>query len=534
MAAEGFKRKLTAILSTDVVGYSRLMGEDEAATVKTLETYKRVISDLILQHRGRVVDSPGDNLLAEFASVVDAVHCGVAVQKEIETHNLELPETRRMQFRIGINLGDVIEEADRLYGDGVNIAARLESLAEPGGICISKTAFDHIETKLPLGYVYLGKQSVKNITKRVGVYKVLMEPRVKARRRFRYFALISILLVAVGVAVFWRFDFPLVGPKFDKASEIFWQFALSLVGKAEKAPGEQTAYPLPDTARVPAPASKAETLVPAPPAAPAKPAVPETTAEDYFNKGQEAKEPQEKIEFYNQAIKLNPQYAQAYNYRGLAYFEKKFYEIALSDYNKAIILEPNNANPYNNLGNYYATVKKDYDRALREYDKAIALSPNDARVYSNRGFAYDRNKDPENAMKDYNKALELDPELANAYINRGGLYLDKKQLVQALQDFDKAIELDPLNASGYYSRGSLYYQKREYAKALQDFNRAIELNPNYSLAYAGRGAVYITKKEGAKALKDYDKAVELNPDNHDIRVMRENLKKQLHWNTTAK
>jgi len=508
MTAEGFKRKLTTILSTDVAGYSRLMGEDEAATVKTLETYKRVISDLILQHRGRVVDSTGDNLLAEFSSVVDAVQCGVAVQKEIQARNLELPETRRMQFRIGINLGDVIEEADRLYGDGVNIAARLESLAEPGGICISKTAFDHIETKLPLGYVYLGKQTVKNITKPVGVYQVLMEPRVKARRRFRYLVLICVLLLAVGAAVFWRFALSLVGPK------------------VEKAPGQQMAYPLPDTARVPAPAAKAETPVPAPPAAPAKPAAPEMTAEDYFNKGQEAEEPQEKIEFYNQAIKLNPRYAKAYNYRGLAYFEKKFYEMAVNDYHKAITLEPNNANPYNNLGNYYA-VKKDYDRALREYDKAITLSPNDARIYSNRGFAYDRKKDPENAMKDYNKALELDPKLAKAYINRGGLYIEKKELDKALQDFDKAIELDPLYANGYYSRGSLYYQKEEYEKALKDFNRAIELNPNYSLAYVGRGAVYITKKEGAKALKDYDKAVELNPDNHDIREIRENLKKQL-------
>ncbi len=176
MATEGFKRKLTAILSADAVGYSRLMGEDEAATVRTLETYRRVISDLIQQHRGRVVDSPGDNILAEFASVVDAVQCAVAVQKEIQARNLELPETRRMQFRIGINLGDVIEEEDRIYGDGVNIAARLESLAEPGGICVSKTAFDHIETKLPLGYEYLGEQTVKNIAKPVCAYKVLMEP----------------------------------------------------------------------------------------------------------------------------------------------------------------------------------------------------------------------------------------------------------------------------------------------------------------------------------------------------------------------
>ena len=178
MAQDQFKRKLTTILSADVAGYSRLMGEDEAATVKTLEQYKRIMSELIRQHRGRVVDSPGDNLLAEFTSVVDAVQCAVATQKELQARNTELPENRKMQFRMGVNLGDVIEEESRIYGDGVNIAARLEALADPGGICVSKTAFEQIETKLPFGYTYLGEQTVKNIARPVGAYKVLMDPRV--------------------------------------------------------------------------------------------------------------------------------------------------------------------------------------------------------------------------------------------------------------------------------------------------------------------------------------------------------------------
>jgi adenylate cyclase len=178
MAEKGFKRKLTAILSSDVVEYSRLMGEDEEATVRTLTAYREVLTTLIQQHDGKVLDSPGDNLLAEFVSVVDAVQCAVAVQKEIKARNDELPENRRMQFRIGINLGDVIQEKERIYGDGVNIAARLEGLAEPGGICISKTAFDHIESKLPYGYEFLGDQTVKNIARPVGAYRVTMDPRV--------------------------------------------------------------------------------------------------------------------------------------------------------------------------------------------------------------------------------------------------------------------------------------------------------------------------------------------------------------------
>jgi adenylate cyclase len=219
MIQEGFKRKLTAVVSADVAGYSRLMGDDEAATVATLETYRQVMFALIEQHRGRVIDSPGDNLLAEFASVVDAVQCALAAQKELQARNENLPDNRRMRFRIGINLGDVIEEQGRIYGDGVNIAARLESLADPGGICISKTAFDHIESKLPLGYEYMGEQTVKNIAKPVPAYRVLMEPRVvvagakekpatgllRQRRVALAGAIVVCLLIVAGFAV-WRFN----------------------------------------------------------------------------------------------------------------------------------------------------------------------------------------------------------------------------------------------------------------------------------------------------------------------------------------
>ncbi|MFQ6078772.1 MAG: adenylate/guanylate cyclase domain-containing protein, partial [Thermodesulfobacteriota bacterium] len=170
------ERKLTAILSADVKGYSRLMGEDEVATIRTLTAYREVMAALIQKHRGRVVDSPGDNLLAEFASVVDAVECAVEVQQELKARNAELPPDRRMEFRIGINLGDVVVEGERIYGDGVNIAARLEGLAEGGGICISGTAYDQVEGKLSLGYEYLGEHAVKNIKKPVRVYRVEPEP----------------------------------------------------------------------------------------------------------------------------------------------------------------------------------------------------------------------------------------------------------------------------------------------------------------------------------------------------------------------
>ena len=180
MTVENVTRRLAAILSADVKDYSLLMRADEAETVRTLTSYRELISTLIRQYRGRVVDSPGDNLLAEFASVVDAVQGAVAIQKELEAQNGELPVDRRMIYRIGINLGDVIVEGDRIYGDGVNIAARLEGLADPGGICISRTAFDQIEDKLPFGYEYLGEKPVKNISKPVSAYRVVLKPGEKS------------------------------------------------------------------------------------------------------------------------------------------------------------------------------------------------------------------------------------------------------------------------------------------------------------------------------------------------------------------
>ena len=148
MEQEYLPRKLTAILSADVKGYSRLMGEDEEATIRTLTAYREVMANLIQKHRGRVVDSPGDNVLVEFKSVVDAVRCAVEIQKELKVRNAEVPENRKMEFRIGVNLGDVIEEGERIYGDGVNIAARVEGLAEGGGISISGTVYDQVKNKL--------------------------------------------------------------------------------------------------------------------------------------------------------------------------------------------------------------------------------------------------------------------------------------------------------------------------------------------------------------------------------------------------
>jgi len=237
MATQDFKRKLTAILSADVKGYSRLMGEDEEATVRTITAHRKVITSVIEKYRGRVVDSPGDNILAEFVSVVDAVQSAVEIQEVIRAKNAELPDERRMEFRIGINLGDVIQEGERIYGDGVNIAARVEGLADPGGICISGSAYEQIENKLALGYDYIGEHTVKNIVKPIRVYRVPTGPEtlqkvteekkpVRGWQRAAVAVVIALLVVAGGVAI-WKSYRPSTPPM-------------------EAASVEKMAFPLPD------------------------------------------------------------------------------------------------------------------------------------------------------------------------------------------------------------------------------------------------------------------------------------------------
>ena len=237
MAEEGFKRKLAAILSADVEGYSRMMDDDEEATIRTLTAYREAMTTLIQQYRGRVVDAPGDNLLAEFASAVDAVNCAVEIQRELAEQNAELSYERRMQFRIGVNVGDVVEEEDRIYGDGVNIAARVESLAEAGGICISGRVYDQVENKLDLEYEFLGEQALKNIATPLRIYRVLSHPGAAAHRVVK-------AKIAVGKA--WRNVFvAAVAVVVVGAAVAVWHFYLRTPAM-QVASVEKMAYPLPD------------------------------------------------------------------------------------------------------------------------------------------------------------------------------------------------------------------------------------------------------------------------------------------------
>ncbi|MDH3285940.1 MAG: adenylate/guanylate cyclase domain-containing protein, partial [Acidobacteriota bacterium] len=205
---EGVERKLSAILSADAVGYSRLVAENEVTTVRRLTAYLEEMSVLVRQHEGRVVDAPGDNMLAEFPSALQAASCAVEIQRVLQARNADLPRDRKLEFRIGVHLGDVMVEGEQIYGDGVNIAARIEGLAEPGGISVSAAIHEQVRHKLDLRFVDQGAQRVKNIPEPVRVYRVRAAagaggPKwpVGARRRRSRSAVVATVAVGLGLAI---------------------------------------------------------------------------------------------------------------------------------------------------------------------------------------------------------------------------------------------------------------------------------------------------------------------------------------------
>jgi TolB-like protein/class 3 adenylate cyclase/Tfp pilus assembly protein PilF len=230
------QRKLKAIFTADVQGYSRLMGDDEEHTVETITAYRETIAQLIEKHHGRVVDAPGDNILAVFDSSLNAIHSAIEIQRTLETENGKLPDNRRMNFRIGINLGDILHKDDRIYGDGVNVAARIENLADPGGICISRGVYEQVDGKLDIGFADLGSHQVKNIKKPVNIYKVLLDPNdanalvgaPKSKtptRRWMIVAILTLTILLIGSVGIW---YQRLRPSFEPASI------------------DRMAYPLPD------------------------------------------------------------------------------------------------------------------------------------------------------------------------------------------------------------------------------------------------------------------------------------------------
>jgi adenylate cyclase len=559
------KRKLTAILSADVKGYSRLMGEDEKGTVHTLNAYKELMAGLIQHHHGRVVDAPGDNVLAEFGSVVDAVECAVEIQKELKTRNAELPENRRMEFRIGVNLGDVIEDGEQILGDGVNIAARLESLSEAGGICISGTAFDHVKNKLNLGYKYLGEQTVKNILEPVRVYRVLMEPEAAGKvmgekkaksRSWQRTALIVIAILIVIAAAFaiWRLYFrPTTSP-------------------LEVASKEKMAFPLPDKPSIAVlpfvnmsgdPKEEyfsdgiTEEIITALSKIPHLFVISRQSTFTYKGKPVKVKQVSEElgvryvlegsVRKAGDKVRITAQLIDALTGHHLwaERYDRNLKDIfALQDEITLRIISALqvklegveqsglSVKGTDNLEAYLKLLQsreqanrftKEGNILARRYaEEAIALDPKYAVAYLRLSatlimdLRYGTTESPEQSLKRaeecIQKALALDDSSGEAHAFFGRIYLSKRQYEKAIAEGERALALDPnsdfVQAALAYS---LYYAGR-FEEAIAMYQKAIRLNPFPAWYYQMLASSYLQLGRYEEAEKEYKKALHRAPD----------------------
>lgn len=530
MTTERYGRKLTAILNADVKGYSRLMGEDEEATIRTLTAYREVMANLIQKHRGRVVDSPGDNVLAEFKSVVDAVRCAVEIQEELKARNAELPENRKMEFRIGVNLGDVIEEGERIYGDGVNIAARVEGLAEGGGISISGTVHDHIENKLALGYEFLGEHTVKNIKKPVRIYRVLMEPEAAAPgvseekkaglRRWQWAALgiVAGLVVGAGALAIWNFYLRPSPPPEEVPSDKI---------QALELPEKPSIAVLPFTN------------------------MSDDPEQEYFSDGitEDLITDLSKISglfviarnsvfiYKGKAVKI----AEVGRELGVRYVLEG--SVRKADDRVRITAQLVDATTEGHLwAERYDRDLKDIfalqDEVAQKIVAALAVKLTEdeqkrlVRKYTDnmeaydallQGLEYKNNYTKEanlQARQMFERAIDLDPEFALAYALLGlthaqewslGWSQDPQSLEQAFELAQRAIALDDSLPLGHYVLGEVYLWRKQHEQAIAELEKAIALSPSDADGIAGLGDILNWAGRPEEAIGLVTKAMRLNP-----------------------
>jgi len=521
-------RKLRAILSADVKGYSLLMADNELATIATLKSYRQKMTFLIQQHQGRVVDSPGDNILAEFASAVDAVKCAVKIQEELKERNAELSEGRKMQFRIGINIGDVVQDADRIYGDGVNVAARIEGLAEPGGICISRGVCDHVKKKLKLGFEYLGEHAVKNISEPVRVYKVLTSPEEVGRiigenkaisKQKRKFFFAASVMVIFGIAAVILWDLYFRPPPMEVASV------------------EKMAFPLPDKPSI--------AVLPFD-------NMSKDPEQDYFSDGLT----EEIITGLSKVPRLFViSRNSTFTYKGKPV---KVQQVA-EDMGVRYVLEGSvrksgdkvriTTQLIDALQGHHLWAER-YDRDLKdifavqdEITQKIITAMQVELVEGEQACGYARGtKNLEAYLKflqgrqyfqSFTKdntvlaqqmakeAITLDPEYPAAYyllafthyreVLLGSTKSPKKTLTQSIKMAQKAISLDDYLVDAHALLGWLYTARRQHEKGIAEAERASAISPNSADAYHFLGVTLNYAGRHEEAVKMYKKAIRLSP-----------------------
>jgi adenylate cyclase len=516
------------------------MGEDEKGTVRTLNACKEVMAGLIQHYRGRVVDAPGDNLLAEFGSVVDAVGCAVDIQKELKTRNAELPENRRMEFRIGINLGDVIEEGDKIFGDGVNIAARLESLSEAGGVCISGTAFDQVENKVDLKYNYLGEQSVKNISRPVRVYRVLLGsksdlPKVSERLDLPKGPSIAVLPF-VNMSEEPEQEYFSDGiteeiitglSKVPRLIVIARNSSFTYKGKSVKVQqvGQELGvrYVLEGSVRKAGDRVRITAQL-----------VDTTTGhhlwaerynrdlKDIFALQDEItinvmRAMQLKLTEGEQAcewIKHGSSNIEAYEkgMKGMAYFRLFSPEgnvLARRTFEECVVIELKSPGPYVMLGWTHLTdvmngwsksPEESINRALEYVQKALSIDDSQADAYALLGNIFLFQRQFDRAIEEGERAIALNPNGADYYVWLAMILTSAGRPEEAVDLINKAIRLNPFPPNWYFlSLGNVFFVMGKYKEAAEAYQSAIQHSPDFLLVRIGLTASYAALGHGEDA-----------------------------------
>jgi len=493
-------RKLSAILSADVKSYSRLMEKDETLTIQKLNEYRQIMSEIIQKHSGRVVDAVGDNLLAEFPSAVNAVQSAVDIQKDLKKKNKDISEERRLEFRIGINVGDVVQEGDRIYGSGVNIAARIEGFAEPGGVCVSQNVYDYIKSKFKLGYEYSGEHAVKNIKDPIRVYKISMAPEDAGK---------------------------LVGKKQKPAEPKF-----------ETASIEKMAFPLPDIPSIAVlpfmimskdPEQEyfsdglTEEIITALSSVPELFVIARNSTFTY--KGKDVKIRQVAEEFgvrfvlkgscrkSGNTVRITVQLVDAitgYHLWGERY-EREMKDIfALQD---EITIKILNALQIEIGGGKQASAY-----LVEGTDNLEAY----LKLLKGRSYSELMNKDANAlARKLYKEAIVIDPAYAMAYLRLSATHImdihygssksPKQSLDSALELVQKALTLNDDLAEAHSFLGRIYLTKRQYDDAINEGKVALSLAPNSDFANAALAFSLHFSGRSKEAIALYEKAIRLNP-----------------------
>ncbi len=554
-------RALTSKKTADMVGYSRLMEADETGTIKRQKTHRPgLIDPTIEQYHGRIVKTTGDGMLVEFASVVDAVQCAVVIQRAMAEREADIPEDWRIQYRIGINLGDVVIEEDDIFGDGVNIAARLEQIAEPGGVCISGTAYDHLKSNIEVGYESLGELQVKNIQHPVRVYRLLTDPEqagtvIEEKRRGigkRVWMAAAVLLIAVIVGGTWWWS---QQPDFEPADSKKFAF---------KIPDKPSIAVLPfnnmsgDTKQEYFVDGMTEDLITDLSQVSGLLIIARNSVFTYKNQTVKVQQVAQElgvryvlegsVRRAGNRVRINAQlvdtigghhiWAQRYDREIKDVFalqDEVTQEIVSA---LAIRLTTDEAE---RLSQSEKTSPEAYDRLLRGlellrrytpasiiqgrrmFEQAIEIDPNYARAYANVAFAYaqgvasgdgaHRESNLEMALKFAKEAQALNPEVQQVHFSFSVVYRQLGRVEESLAAINRALEIKPNYADGFVQLAVVLLTMGRYQEGLEAIQKAVRLNPRQAFFYTEvTGRAHFALGDYKAAATAYKKALKRNPD----------------------